>query len=149
MSDLAHKTAASLWALMLDHAMPAPTAIESLQALAGGRAGAVEALLTAAIRDGANTRPSVERRGGTPRVLVRFGSFADGEAMTIAGAMLLRQFDEAEQKRTALAYRLVVVEVAGDTEFAGAWLSWCARTKRAIEICRELVAAAQPEADAV
>jgi len=134
---LATNSARSAWLLMLHHAMPARPAVNFVAEVTGNRPLALEMLLTQAVLDGANSRPS--RDPSVP------GSFADAEAGTIGGAIMLRQFDQAEDVRKKLAQRLSVIELAGDVDFAGPWLAWCTRAARAIKLCRALVAALAEE----
>jgi hypothetical protein len=46
-------------------------------------------------------------------------------------------------KRSQVAHQLCEIELQGHAEFAAKWLAWCATAARTIELCRELVAAAE------
>jgi hypothetical protein len=137
MTELEEK-AGRAWALVSSWAMPPAIAlgfVEEATEPVHDVPRALDALLTAAVCATANARPTAAA-----------GTFADYEAGAIGAALLVRDCDKAARLREQLVDRLGRMERnrTGDPTFLADWMDWCAACLRAIDLCRALLAAANP-----
>lgn len=136
MAELEDK-AGRAWALMFSWAMPAGIALDFVQEVTDDRPKALAAILTEAVAQTGNARPSVKQDRG---------SFPDFEAGKIGAAVLRGDSAFAFTILANLKARLHQQERNPTTELAGIaeWLEWCTDMGRAILLCRELVELVHP-----
>lgn len=141
MSELEQK-AAEAWSLMFSWAMPAGIAIDFVQEATDDRAKARERIVWHA---------SLALGRARLAVLDSARSAHESDAAhesAVIGGLVFAGLTEAGHRLAVLRSQIVrVLERSPEWEEAAAasrWLDWCADARKTVELCRELLEAANP-----